>query len=285
MKQVLLLTDFSQNSWEAIEYGMEFFKNDKVNFHIFHVKDMRGFVSDDLIGNTGSTTVQETLLGEIKAELKRTLAKVQEVSKNELHSFTTACVYSPFFKAVTQYCESNDISFVIMGTTGATGAKRVFLGSTASRIINRLNIPVLAIPSGYVHQAINNIVLPVDYKVDFLPLTLLPLFEILDTFNPELKILYVNEKEEDLTDGQVLNREEIIRIFDEYNTSYHTVTGHDLDVVLGCITEFLASDMVVMIKKEKTMVAQFFNNTHIRKVSYFTRIPLLVLPENQVLID
>ena len=37
MERILFPTDFSENSWNAIKYGLEVFKNVKCTFHLLHV--------------------------------------------------------------------------------------------------------------------------------------------------------------------------------------------------------------------------------------------------------
>ena len=49
MKQVVLLTDFSENSFQAIIYAMNFFEKEVIRFHILHIKDSRGLMLDDLM--------------------------------------------------------------------------------------------------------------------------------------------------------------------------------------------------------------------------------------------
>lgn len=285
MKQILLLTDFSENAWSAMKYASDYFKNISTRFHVLHVKDMRGFVSDDLMGATLNEGVHGAILGESKKQLEQLTTKIKETFENPKHEFVTSCVYSPFFKAVTDYCDQEDIDQIVMGTTGATGAKQVFLGSVTSRIINKIDIPVLVIPSGYEYKPIDELLFPVDFKVDFLPITLIPLLNLLDTHNSKLKVLYVNEELTELSNDQLLNKEELLKIFNEYQLSYHTVSGLNLDATLSCLSEFLTVDMIIMIKKSKSFLGKVFNDTHIRKISYHTKVPLLVLPENQILKD
>mgnify|MGYP003887685931 CR=1 FL=1 len=285
MKNILLLTDFSDNALHAVEYAIRYFEEKEVTFHLLHVKDMRGFVSDDLIGASTGTDVYETIIGGIKKELKKVQEYLEGKYNSPGHTFKTKTVYSPFFDAVRDYSKKEKIDMIVMGTKGATGAKQVFVGSTTSKIINRMDVPVLAIPEDYDFQPIKKVLFPLDFKVDFLPITLLPLLELLDRYQPNLKIVYLDETQKELTDEQKLNREETERIFKGYHFSLHTVRGLDLDSALSCLSEFLQTQMIVMIKKERSFVQRVFKGTHIRKVSYHIKVPLLVLPESKVLQD
>ena len=37
MKNILIPTDFSENSWNAIEYALHFFSKSSCNFYLLHV--------------------------------------------------------------------------------------------------------------------------------------------------------------------------------------------------------------------------------------------------------
>ncbi|CAN5532599.1 hypothetical protein BH23BAC1_BH23BAC1_33470 [soil metagenome] len=60
--------------------------------------------------------------------------------------------------------EELDIDLVVMGTTGATGLKEVFLGSNTSHAIENLDCPVLAIPEHTKFSPINKIFYATDFQ-------------------------------------------------------------------------------------------------------------------------
>ena len=285
MRQILLLTDFSENSFQAILYAMNFFENEKVNFHILHIKDSRGLMMDDLMTSTSGENMQSALLGNSKKNLADLLERVNKLNKNVIHEFKTAYLFDTFFDSITEYCKKEQIEMLIMGTTGATGAKQVFLGSTAAKIINKIDIPILAIPEGSVFIPIEKLLFSVDYKVNYLPVTLHPLIKVLNTFMPSVYTLYADENVKDLSEKQLLNTFELHKILGKFNVSTHKVTSIPLDQTLSCLLEFLQIDLLVMIKKEKSFLQKIINSSHIRKVSYHLKTPLFILPEQAILMD
>ena len=56
MKNILIPTDFSKNSWNAIEYALKFFENSCCNFYLLHVNTINtlvnGVYSVSAIGNS-----------------------------------------------------------------------------------------------------------------------------------------------------------------------------------------------------------------------------------------
>ena len=285
MKQIVLLTDFSENSFQAILYAMNFFKNEKVNFHILHIKDSRGLMLDDLMTSTAGENMDSVLLGNSKKNLEDLLVKVNKLNKNSNHRFKAEHIFDTFFDAITEYCKQEHIELLLMGTTGATGAKKVFLGSTAAKIINKIDIPILAIPQGTTFTPIEKVLFSVDYKVNYLPVTLHPLIQMLKTFTPSVYTLYADEEFKDFTEQQLLNKAELHKILEPFNISTHKVTSVPLDHTLSCLLEFLQIDLLIMIKKEKTFLQKLIHSSHIRKVSYHLKTPLFILPEQAILMD
>ncbi|GIV37454.1 MAG: hypothetical protein KatS3mg032_1833 [Cyclobacteriaceae bacterium] len=51
-----------------------------------------------------------------------------------------------FTRTVNQFCEGEGADLIVMGTTGASGLKKILLGSNAAAMINTATVPVLAVP-------------------------------------------------------------------------------------------------------------------------------------------
>lgn len=285
MKQIVLLTDFSDNSFQAIQYAMNFYENEEINFHIVHVKDSRGLMLDDLMTSTSGENMQSALLGNSKKKLEELLEKINTLNKNVKHHFKTEYLFDSFFEAINKYCKKEQIEVLVMGTTGATGAKQVLLGSTAAKVIHKIDIPILAIPQGSAFLDIKKVLFSVDYKVDYLPKTVEPLLNLLTAFKSNVFTIYANENQAEYTEEQLLNKMELDKMLEPFNVSTHKVTSLPLDHTLSCLLEFLKIDLLIMIKKEKTFLQKIINSSHIRKVSYHLKTPLFILPEKTVFID
>ena len=264
---------------------MRFFEKEKTCFHVLHVKDSRGLMLDDLMASTSGENMQSALLGNSKKKLEKLLEKINGLNKNTLHQFKVDYLFDPFFDAIHKYCDKECIEILVMGTTGANGAKQVFLGSTAAKVINKIEIPILAIPKECVFYPIDKVLFSVDYKVDYLPITLHPLLNILNSIKPSIYEVYADEKHVAFTDEQLLNKEALHKILASFTISTHKVTSLPLDQVLSCLLEFLQIDLLIMIKKEKSFIQKLINSSHIRKVSYHLKTPLFILPEQVFLAD
>ena len=156
MKSILLPTDFSKNSFNAINYAAELFKNEVCEFYIINIQKASSFVSDDLMTMTSSATIYHTLIDIAKKSISNVINELKETYNNDLHEFYSIVDYDNFVDGINQACVTRNIDLIIMGTKGASGAEKVLFGSNTARVMQRCNTPVLAIPDGCKFNGLNN---------------------------------------------------------------------------------------------------------------------------------
>ena len=62
MKKILLPTDFSANSINAIHYALQFYRYEQCKFYLLNVQKASSFVTDDLMTMQPSTTIFNSLI-------------------------------------------------------------------------------------------------------------------------------------------------------------------------------------------------------------------------------
>src|SRR5690606_22914508 len=74
------------------------------------------------------------------------LGKIQELPKNNKHTFETKIVHDYFLSAVQGTAEKLAIDIVVVGTKGASGIKEMTIGSNTANLINKQTCPIIAVP-------------------------------------------------------------------------------------------------------------------------------------------
>ena len=59
MKAILLPTDFSKNSMNAIEYAVSLFEDETCEFYVLNIQKASAFVSDDFMASRKDLPIQE----------------------------------------------------------------------------------------------------------------------------------------------------------------------------------------------------------------------------------
>jgi len=205
LKSILLPTDFSKNSINAINYAAELFKNEVCEFYVINIQKASSFVSDDLMTMTSSATIYHTLIDIAKKSIKNVINEVKETYNNDLHEFYSIVDYDNFVDGINQVCETRHIDLIVMGTKGASGAEKVIFGSNTARVMQRCSTPVLAIPDGCKFNGLDKIAFTSNYSIKYNKKNLQSLLDISNLYKSSIDIVHVTI-DEDLTPNQEDNR-------------------------------------------------------------------------------
>ena len=163
MKSILLPTDFSNNSLNAIHYAIEMFADDQCEFFFLNVQKVSSFMSDDLIAMEPSTTIYQNLIETSKKKLETIITDVRKKFKIGIHIYHSIVDYDNLVDSINQIVKSKNIDLIVMGTKGATGAEKIIFGSNTVRVIKGTDSPILAIPDNCKYGKLDRIAFPSDY--------------------------------------------------------------------------------------------------------------------------
>ena len=161
MKNILLLTDFSKNSINAIRYALNLFENDMCTFHILNVRSPSGYAAVDLIA-ADHESIYDTVIKKTKHKIYKLIVKLENEFENKNFSYDTLVSYNDFVAVINQIKKIKKIDLIVMGTNGATGAKEVIFGSNTINVLRKVNCPTLVIPEGCIYKLPKEILLPLD---------------------------------------------------------------------------------------------------------------------------
>jgi len=279
MKNILIPTDFSENSWNAIKYALSYLKKTKCKFYLFHVTLHSYAFSDEYSIISTTAIIEQSLLKKAQKQLNDLLVNIKKLSANENHEFETLSSYNFFIDSIKDTIKEKNIDLVIMGTKGASGLKEVIIGSNTTDLITQVKCPVLIVPENAVFKVPEKIVFPTDYNVYHKPEILKNITDLATTFNSTIKILHVAKKDENLTGFQIENKEFLHSFFIDKKHSFHKITNKKIDQGIQCFIESLNIDLIVMIAKNINLFQHILFKPTIEDISYHTEIPFLVLHE------
>ncbi|GAA4231500.1 hypothetical protein GCM10022291_04130 [Postechiella marina] len=167
MKNILLPTDFSKNSINAIDYAMQFFKKERCKLYILNVQKVSTFITDDMMTVAASSSVYNTIIDVSKKSIANIIATMQSAYNNPRHKFCALVDFDNFVDAIKQVSKIHDIDLIIMGTKGATGLNKIIFGSNTVHAMQCCNVPVLAVPNGCKFTELKSIALMGDNFLSF----------------------------------------------------------------------------------------------------------------------
>ncbi len=279
MKNILVPTDFSDNAWNAIQYGMALFKKTRCNFHLVHVSPITAYSGGEAAMYASQEILEQSVLKKCKQQLQQVLHTIERLPFNTKHTFHTSVHYGYFTDHIKEEVDRKHIDLIIMGTKGASGLKAVSVGTNTGNVMTKVPCAVLAVPEDAEYARPKEIGFATDFQLNYDIDVLQDLKELALSFKSALRFLYVTTKGERLSDHQTKNREFLRDYFEDTECSFHTLTGRKLDEAVQCFTESRNLDVLVMVAKNLNFLERILFRPTVEKISYHTTVPFLVLHE------
>ncbi len=280
MKSILLPTDFSENSWNAIEYALEFYKNNECVFYILHVNRVSNLVTNDTPYMPTQNVIEDVYTKPAKKQLrsllKRILAKFPD---NDKHKFYTITDYNFFIESIRKQVDEKKIDVIVMGTKGSSGLRKLIVGSNTGDVITKVQCTTLVIPENARYSALKEIAFPTDFSLFYNIETLAPITNILEHSEAALRILHISKKHEELDENQQRNKELLEDYFSSHDQSFHFLSNKKVEDAVQCFVESREVNMIVMVGKNLNYFQQILFHSRVEEISYHTDVPFLVLHE------
>ncbi|MGB8374338.1 MAG: universal stress protein [Salegentibacter sp.] len=206
MKNILVPTDFSENAWNALQYAISLFENDRVAFYLLNAYHSHYFTTDTLLVPENVEVAYEKARTTSEQGLKELLIRL-EPYKNENHSFKTVSIYNATVEAVSEVTKKYKIKLVVMGTMGENDALDKVYGTNAVNVMKKIHrCPVLVIPehASYHKSGKKEVVFATNFRDTYRKRTLKYLPEIAKNYSASLRILYIQETERSLDQAGTL---------------------------------------------------------------------------------
>lgn len=281
MKRVLIPTDFSENAWNAIKYGLELFKKENCIFYLLntytpaiaHSRFMAASMENGLITNAAQSCSVNGLASVV--------CKIEEEFSNDKHEFKTISSFSFLTDQVKDIVAELDIDLVLLGTKGASGLDEVFMGSNAVRIIKAVkDCPVLAIPQSFEFKKPTEIAFATDFNRFYTMSELKPLIDMATSFDAVVRIVHVQYEIKALTELQFFNLSMLRKYLGRVEHYVHTVS--ELNSVSKTLESFsieLDIHLLAMLHYQHSYMERLTREPVVKRVAFHTNTPLLVIPE------
>ncbi len=276
MKKIVIPTDFSETSMNAIKYAMQLFKYDRCEFTIMHAFADEVYETSKNMDKEEFKKYKQSFQQKTDKTLKKEIDEMLKISPNPRHKYNHASRFGSLVDETNRIIEEENIDIVIMGTKGKTNNKNITFGSNTLQVIKYVKCPVLAVPIGYNDIYPKNIVFPTDYMVPFKRRELKLLSTLAMNFVATITFLYVSEYK-GLSYRQLDNREFLDCCFTNNKTSYIQISGKDLTKTINQTITDHNIDMLVMVNERHSYLENILYRSTIEKIGLEIKIPFLVL--------
>ncbi len=274
MKNILLPTDFSKNSINAIRYALGFFKNTETNFFVLNVQKASNYTTSELMSTSGTSSVYEAVLDDNKKALQELTDKLKKEYASEKYSFKALLDFDVFTDAMKQAVSSNKIDLIVMGTNGATGAEEVIFGSNTLKVIRQVDCPLITVPEGYEFKKIESVLFSTNHK-KFPFSKLKPLTETLVIHNAVLKVLDIEEKSSEVSTTEI---ESFLKnIPESINYTIDTIVGITPFDAINAFEQLFPVELHAMFVEKQSFLDRLIFGSKTSKINYNSKVPMLIM--------
>ena len=277
MKNILLPTDFSDNSWNAIKYALQLFKDEKCTFHLLNT-------FTPVIYNVEYLQVSSAQFGLVDAMkevstkgLKTMSDRINKEFKNPNHKISEISSFNLLIEEIRELDRAHLIDFIVMGTKGATGAKEILFGSNTIHVLKSVKCPVLAIPSDFEYETPLEILFPTDFNINYNKSHINPIKAIAKQYNSRVNVLHVSTGY-DLTEMQYKNMKTLEASLKDIANIFHEVRNQNIDDAINEFQIKAKINLLIMINNKHSFFENLFFKSTINKIGLHLNIPFLVIP-------
>ncbi|MBA3900738.1 MAG: universal stress protein [Bacteroidetes bacterium] len=280
MKTILVPTDFSENAEKALYYALDFAIHNGSKVIILNAWDLPHQRS------TFFVTIKNQIQEKAEMDMKELLDKVKENQKYkglEIESYIMMGDAAPIIKQVAAV---KNAGLIIMGTTGAGGIKKIFMGSNTTAVIEDAPCPVLAIPENAAFSQVEKILYATDFKDDKLN-ALKQLLPIAKFFDAEIMIAHISDHEQSNEAAFKTFTEEVKQNLDYHKISFKYFNNSN---VIDGLNQLIKSDniqLLAMLTKKRGYFEKVFSRSFTKEMANAATAPLLAFqfsPEKLTLV-
>lgn len=273
MKTVILATDFSDNSKNAIRYAINLLGKEGIHYLLINT------YQEISVG----TSVAVSMLDLLRDESIKGVAKVREELIEEFGEsldIESRTYYGNMAKTINNLADERQVDYAVVGTRGASGLDVFIMGSNTLEAVTSIKVPLLVIPIHTQYQPTKKIALAADYQhLDDLTLLNSMTF-IANRQDAGIEIIHVQNDDhtgtiEDATEG--LDIHNVVLDFDH---KYSTVQNENVIAGIDSFVKDNDIQMLTMITRKRAFFERLFHKSVTKGIAKLADIPLLVLHQN-----
>lgn len=272
--KILVPLDFSEQSLIALRQSYNIARFSNAELLLIHVIDEDFFKTlDHIFKDQG---YEDPVRDQIQLKLDRLAV---EVSQEANIIANTTIRKGKIYEEIVRVANEIDATFIVMGTHGAIGLKKKFLGSNAARVIKEAECPVITIKGTEHHRGCKKIVLPLDLTKETKEKTGKAI-ELARFFGSEIFVITVIDTDDEFILNKLTRQMDQVKSLIESNTiSVHTefITGSDIPTEITNYAVNINADLIIIMTQQEIYWTEMFIGFAAQEIINNSDIPVLAI--------
>lgn len=262
MHTILIPFDFSPSAMNAGEYAMSLFSNRPSRFVMVHA------------AYGPSSNIKE-----LESKLEDAMKTLSEKAVHPHHEFVCKVIEDEIIQGIVNEAESQQSDVIIMGTKGSHDIRSRILGSTTSGVIDKISVPLIAIPRNARYKGYRSIALATDYSPISNFDSLDYLMRLISLSNAEFYVVNVEDETKPITMKKVMTGLILDRSLPCRPDKYDFVTNSSTVNGLFSYVRDSQVDLLAMLKHDHHLLDDGITESVVGKTVQEIECPLLSLPD------
>jgi nucleotide-binding universal stress UspA family protein len=274
MKTLIVPTDFSPVSVNAMNYAINMAKDIHAGVILFHAYQVPVAFSEVPV----VTISLEEMKLQSDQKMQELKESVQHVTSGEV-DIRVHNVLGDTIEELEMLCNTEKPFAVVMGTHGAGTIETMFLGSTTMSTINRLHVPVMIVPPGATFKPIHRIGFACDYSqvAESTPIT--EIKKWVSLFDAKLKVLNVDYNNRQFNPNVPMSLTKVHELLAPLNPDFHYIDDPDIEEGINAFAETHGIELLITIPKKHKLLDKIFQRSHTRTLALHAHVPILAIHE------
>jgi len=282
MKRILVPTDFSEQSENALKLACQLAIKMDAEIELLHVLDSpdgdESSGLDDIIAGGGVSGGSDMnaiffikLVEKTRERLEEIINRSDMMGLQIIYKMKTGTPY----KVIASETENGKVDLIIMGTSGTSNWEEAFVGSNAERVVRHSFCPVFTVRNKVDVFSINNIAYASDFKHNHKHLVEM-LKEMAVVLSAKTHLVKINTPSEFQNDKiNYAAMKSFAEESDFSNYECHVYNFEDEEDGIISFAEGNNMDMIVLATKGRTGFARLLEGSIAEDVVNYSKIPVL----------
>ena len=264
-KTIIVGTDFSKGSYVALELAVDIAKKIHADIQLIWVCREKMLYTDDQNNYVRNLATQkmDDLCEKYQPQLEAT-------------TITPMIMQGKVAPMLAAQAEKANATMIVIGTNGASGFEKYWMGSTAVRIVQEATCPVLSIREGFnFHKSLERILVPLNMSTNSrqkLPVAV----KMAKAFDAHIHLLgqYENNSQAQ-TVGIYMKQAETFLQKQNVPYSSEIMLAKNLPEEALAYADTINADLIVISTEQEQVLSSLFIGTNAQQFVHHSLIPIL----------
>ena len=271
LKKILVPTDFSSASENAIKYSAMLSKESGATIVLLHVNELPAFMTNEQAIVVDYTGLEKEIRTKLEAQ-KQELKAIYGIHQVVIHTSVGIAV-----SEVKAEIEKEGPDIVVMGTKGAHGWREFLIGTQTTRLIEKSGCPMIIVPEKSNFHIPSKLAFATNFNDHELQALFL-LVELMKAYHPEIMILHVAESHDEKLEEKMMkwfsSQVQSTIPYDKF--SFHELHGSSVELALQEFVKSNSVDLLATAKRKRNFFDNFTTRSLTKELAYHGDTPLMV---------